>query len=332
MPSIVERFGALPAAALEETLHWRTGSLRDYAALARFHYLRNKPVTATRVIVVEHVGADVAMRFQGMSDFGCLISDWGAGHHGLAAPGMDGHPVLEKGGGSEVSRPSSTTRMAGFGQIRNRIVGVLVESLPALSCRLRDLATDGRYGGWKDRRMAARLLNAEVRCISRVVVHPQWRGLGLAVKLVRHALETMTTPYTEALAAMGRVHPFFKLAGMTEYRRPPLKDRRRLLDALRYCGIEPWELASEERMGRVMGLGRDEGTEGRRDEGEEGRSESDKPQAAESQAASRNPQGALLRRELARWAGRRLTLAEQLDKAREELLCEVVYYLRRNDE
>lgn len=323
MPSIVERFGALPAAALEETLHWRTGSLRDYAALARFHYLRNKPVTATRVIVVEHVGADVAMRFQGMSDFGCLISDWGAGHHGLAAPGMDGHPVLEKGGGSEVSRPSSTTRMAGFGQIRNRIVGVLVESLPALSCRLRDLATDGRYGGWKDRRMAARLLNAEVRCISRVVVHPQWRGLGLAVKLVRHALETMTTPYTEALAAMGRVHPFFKLAGMTEYRRPPLKDRRRLLDALRYCGVEPWELASEERMERVMRGGA--ACDLRLAEGA-------KPQAAGPQDASRNPQGALLRRELARWAGRRLTLAEQLDKAREELLCEVVYYLRRNDE
>lgn len=166
--------------------------------------------------------------------------------------------------------------------------------------------------------MAARLLNSEVRCISRVVVHPQWRGLGLAVKLVRHALETMTTPYTEALAAMGRVHPFFKLAGMAEYRRPALKDRRRLLDALRYCGVEPWELASEERMGRVMRGGA--ACDLRLAEGA-------KPQAAGTRDASRNPQGALLRRELARWAGGRLTLTEQLDKAREELLCEVVYYI-----
>ncbi|MHB1158116.1 MAG: GNAT family protein [Phycisphaerales bacterium] len=285
MSELMERFKALPGRDWGETLRWRAGSLRDYAALAQFHYLRNKPATATRVIVVEHVEPSIGQRFRAISDFGFRISDWA--EERSAAEGV-----------ASIRNPQS--------EIRNRIVGVLVESLPALSCRLRDLATDGRYGGWKDRRMAARLLNSEVRCISRVVVHPQWRGLGLAVKLVRRALETMTTPYTEALAAMGRVHPFFRLAGMAEYHRPALKDRRRLLEALRYCGVEPWELASEERMARVMGM-----------EGESG---------------SAKPQGALLRRELARWAGRRLTLTEQLEKAREELLCEVVYYGKRNDQ
>ncbi|MCC6680055.1 MAG: hypothetical protein IT445_04040 [Phycisphaeraceae bacterium] len=103
---------------------------------------------------------------------------------------------------------------------RTQTVAVLVESLPALMCRMRNLALDDRYGTWLLPGERARLLNAELRCISRVVVHPQWRGLGLAVKLVRHALDSATTIYTEALAAMGKVNPFFERAGMTAYHRP----------------------------------------------------------------------------------------------------------------
>lgn len=61
------------------------------------------------------------------------------------------------------------------------------------------------------------LLNAEVRCISRVIVHPSFRGLGIGVGLVRHALDTATTPYTEAIAAMGWVHPLFEKAGMEAF-------------------------------------------------------------------------------------------------------------------
>ncbi len=100
---------------------------------------------------------------------------------------------------------------------------VLVESLPTLACHRRDQALGGRYTACPEARTRARLLYAELRCISRVIVHPQWRGLGLAVRLVRHALFTATTPYTEAFARMGWLHPFFALAGMTAYppRDPP---------------------------------------------------------------------------------------------------------------
>jgi GNAT superfamily N-acetyltransferase len=117
-------------------------------------------------------------------------------------------------------------------------VGVLVESLPSLSCRARDAATRGRYIRL-DPRPRALLLNRELRCISRVVVDPRFRGLGLAVRLVRHALAHATTPYTEALAAMGHVHPFFVKAGMTAYPQPPLPKDRRLLDALQAIGLPP---------------------------------------------------------------------------------------------
>lgn len=175
------------------------------------------------------------------------------------------------------------------------VAAVLVESLPALSCVLRDEALGERYR-WADRRAGARLLNAEVRCISRVVVHPQWRGLGLAVRLVRWALDTATTHYTEALAAMGRVHPFFELAGMRAYRRWPLPRDQRLRDAMRFAGVGLWELAGVRRMQRKL--------------------------------RRANPGAPLLKRELRRWAGGRLTLRQQLELARDRLLCEPVYYVQ----
>jgi GNAT superfamily N-acetyltransferase len=93
------------------------------------------------------------------------------------------------------------------------VAGVLVVSPPAIRCRGRNLALPGRYVG-RDCRASLALLNAEVECISRVVVHPVYRGCGLAVALVRHALATAETPLVEALAVMGGVHPLFARAGM----------------------------------------------------------------------------------------------------------------------
>lgn len=175
------------------------------------------------------------------------------------------------------------------------IVGVLVESYPALSCASRDKALHGRYRDWSNRTMAARLLNREMRCISRVVVHPQYRGLGLAVAMVRHALQTAETRYTEALAAMGAVHPFFRLAGMREYRRWPLQRDQRLIDAMQCCGIAPWRLAASKAMQRWL--------------------------------QRQTDRARLMRRELDRWAGRDKTLGEQIAAVRQHLLTEPLYYL-----
>jgi len=123
-----------------------------------------------------------------------------------------------------------------------RSVAVLVESVPTLHSHMRDVAMRGRYGAWPAGPRAA-LLKRELRCLSRVIVHPQWRGLGLAVWLVRHALATAATPLTEAHAAMGRVHPFFERAGMRAYPRPPRPDDARLLSALRSVGFDQHDLA-----------------------------------------------------------------------------------------
>jgi GNAT superfamily N-acetyltransferase len=179
------------------------GTIRDYEALAEHHYKAGRPATATRVLVLRHDRPGVVERFTG---------------------------------GMKPTDSDRRARMAG-------VVGVLVESQPTLSCRMRDHALGDRYRSLRSARQRAALLNAELRCVSRVVVHPQWRGLRLAVRLVREALVTATTPYTEAIAAMGRVHPFFEKSGMTAYRRPVLESDARLSAALIRAGIEPTHLS-----------------------------------------------------------------------------------------
>jgi GNAT superfamily N-acetyltransferase len=140
------------------------------------------------------------------------------------------------------TRDTAAARFSGSAATK-RTIGVLVESLPALQCVLRDKALARRHGAIADIRQRARLLNSEVRCISRVVVHPQFRGVGVAVALVRAALESATTTYTEALAAMGHVNPFFERAGMTAYQRPRHELDERLATALARVGVSVVDLA-----------------------------------------------------------------------------------------
>lgn len=93
------------------------------------------------------------------------------------------------------------------------IAAVLVVSPPVPCVRGRNVATGGRYV-LRSRTDALARVNAELECISRVIVHPIFRGLGLASRLVRHALSTAETPLVETLAAMGKIHPLFTQSGM----------------------------------------------------------------------------------------------------------------------
>ena len=280
---IAERFHALPAPSPADVLTLRDGSLRDYAALAEHHYRSQRPATATRVLVLEDPRPGVAARF-------------GGGRGGGVPPGV---------GENNLTRPVRP-RLRGEEGSGSGVVAVLVESLPSLGCAMRGYALRERYGSHLPARSRALLLNAEVRCISRVVIDPRWRGLGLAVRLVRHALATATTRYTEALAAMGHVNPFFERAGMTAYPRPTHPHDARLVAALARVGIATGGLALVDTA------------------------------AARIEALPSND-GAWLRAELRRWSrqyvgrGRRRgaddRLVEQLTAARDRLLFEPVYYL-----
>jgi len=131
------------------------------------------------------------------------------------------------------------------------LAAVLVISPPLLTVRGRNIAAPGRYSG-ADRREATMRLNREVECISRVIVHPTYRGSGLAERLVRHALATAQTPFVEALAAMGRVHPFFEKAGMKATFLEPDAVSRRLLAAAGTVGLTGAEVAAVEPVRKML--------------------------------------------------------------------------------
>lgn len=123
------------------------------------------------------------------------------------------------------------------------LVGVLTLSRPTLNAAWRRYAWPGRYDT-RDKRTNAQRLNAEIRCISRVIVAPPFRALGAATALVRHALHHSPTRAVEALAALGGVGRVFAGAGMTEYPVPASPPDVRLLDLLHDADIEPWRLAT----------------------------------------------------------------------------------------
>jgi GNAT superfamily N-acetyltransferase len=86
----------------------------------------------------------------------------------------------------------------------SELCGVIVYSSSSPMCF-------GRAKVWKGN---IQQLNAEVSIISRVVVHPKYRSIGLGSKLVAETLNHAGTPNVETVAVMAKYNPFFERAGM----------------------------------------------------------------------------------------------------------------------
>jgi ABC-type ATPase with predicted acetyltransferase domain len=89
-------------------------------------------------------------------------------------------------------------------------VGICVFTTPAASLTLRS-----QYFGLKDprSRVALAALNEQLWLLARVVLHPTYRGAGIAAGFVREACHTCPVPWVETLTAMGHANPFFERAG-----------------------------------------------------------------------------------------------------------------------
>ncbi len=89
-------------------------------------------------------------------------------------------------------------------------IGVCVFAAPAASLTLRS-----RYFNLSNPRseVGMRGLNANLWLLQRVVLHPTYRGAGIAAAFVRQACELCPVDWIETLTAMGRVNPFFERAG-----------------------------------------------------------------------------------------------------------------------
>jgi ABC-type ATPase with predicted acetyltransferase domain len=96
-----------------------------------------------------------------------------------------------------------------------RLIALGVLSYPVPSSRIRERALDLTELRYDPRKI--RWLNRNLRTISRIIVHPQFRGIGLARELVRTLCQNSDVRYVEAMAHMGRAVPFFERAGMTRH-------------------------------------------------------------------------------------------------------------------
>lgn len=145
------------AAFLPGFLRVTGGTNRDYAELARFHYLAGRPATIAAVVAARYF------------------------------PDNDGP---------------------------ERVVGVAVLSWPSALNASRHQVFDIKRLRFGQR---LRWVNANLRTVSRVIVHPQFRSLGLSTRLIAAAVERCDTPYVEAVARMGHAHPLFDHAGFTRH-------------------------------------------------------------------------------------------------------------------
>ena len=87
---------------------------------------------------------------------------------------------------------------------KGELCGVIVYSYPSP-------ITFGRAKVWKGN---IQQLQKEMSSISRVVIHPKYRSIGLGAKLIAETLSQAGTPYVETVAVMAKYNPFFEKAGM----------------------------------------------------------------------------------------------------------------------
>ena len=59
-------------------------------------------------------------------------------------------------------------------------------------------------------------INRSLWVLARVVLHPAYRGAGIAADFIARACDTCPVPWIETLSAMGQFNPFFERAGFAK--------------------------------------------------------------------------------------------------------------------
>lgn len=151
--------------------------------------------------------------------------------------------------GSDPGVPAEILRA--IDRTRGELAGVLVVSHPALNDAWRERAWPGAFERG-DARTRARAINALVRTISRVIVEPRRRSMGVGTMMVRAYLGAPLTALTETVASMGRYTSMFERSGMRIVECARAQRDYRLLDALAHARIAPIELLDPDRGAALM--------------------------------------------------------------------------------
>jgi GNAT superfamily N-acetyltransferase len=124
------------------------------------------------------------------------------------------------------------------------LCGVIVYSYPAVTCFGRRLML---------RKMGMKELNGKLSNISRVVVHPKYRTIGLGSKLINDTLSLAGTEYVEMSAVMAKYNPFAEKAGMNKVvMQEPPKEALKVLQVLEKLGFDRELLGSARHVSETM--------------------------------------------------------------------------------
>jgi len=119
----------------------------------------------------------------------------------------------------------------------DELCGVIVYCYPPPTCFGRRLVLP---------KMTMKELNRDLSIISRVVVHPKYRTVGLGVKLVKETLPLAGTPGVEMPAVMAKYNPFGEKAEMRKIaEQPPPKEALAIAEILQRLGFNIQLLGSE---------------------------------------------------------------------------------------
>ena len=134
---------------------------------------------------------------------------------------------------------------------RNNILGVIVYTMPYVGLEIRSLVMDKYFIGF-DKGTQLGIINKNIRCISRLIIEPRFRGLGLAKRLVQQTMPEMNVPIIEAVAVMGRINPFLEKAGMRPFTSEPSQCFAQFIEALSIIGIEDKDLIDPEKVQKKL--------------------------------------------------------------------------------
>jgi len=134
-------------------------------------------------------------------------------------------------------------RQAGLGAVKNiykmifheDVIGVIVITYPHLALKGRNIYTDKKYSKMSTEN--CKKINEEFECIARIILHPQYRGLGLAYYFLEEYFKLSSSKYIETVAVMANYTPFFEKAGMTKVETEQDNKRSAMIQDLEQYGF-----------------------------------------------------------------------------------------------
>jgi len=128
-----------------------------------------------------------------------------------------------------------------FTLTRNKeLCGVIVYSYPPPTCFGRNHILP---------KMPMKQLNQQLSIISRIVIHPKYRTIGLGTKLIKETLDLAGTQYVEMPAVMAKYNPFAEKAGMQKItEQQPSKQAQKITQTLQQLGFNTQTLANQKQV------------------------------------------------------------------------------------